>query len=89
MPALDESTFVKNFPTLDSKVNSRLNLLWFGCGTADGLIGVNRQFEAWLKSKDIHYTSEEIPDMAHVWPLWRQNLAEVAPLLFQSKPQSR
>jgi enterochelin esterase family protein len=43
---------------------------------------VNRQFKAWLKSKDIQFTDLEIPGYAHVWPLWRRNLAELAPLLF-------
>jgi len=27
----------------------------------------------------------EVPGYAHVWPLWRRNLAEFAPLLFQGK----
>jgi enterochelin esterase family protein len=58
---------------------------WIACGTDDGLNGVNRQFKAWLKSKDIQFTDVEIPGMAHVWPLWRQNLMELAPMLFQGK----
>jgi hypothetical protein len=53
--------------------------------TADGLIGVNRQFKDWLKSKDVKFTDVEVPDVAHVWPLGRQNLTELAPLLFLPK----
>lgn len=75
----------KNFPNLDSKANQQIRLLWIACGTADGLIGVNRQFKAWLDSKDIKVTYTEVPDIAHVWPLWRQNLTDLAPLLFQAK----
>jgi len=26
----------------------------------------------------------EVPDIGHVWPFWRQNLADFAPLLFQT-----
>ena len=28
-------------------------MLWIVCGTADGLIGVNRQFKDWLRSKNV------------------------------------
>jgi len=82
---LDPAVFEKNFPALDAKTNKQLKLLWIACGTDDGLIGVNRQFKTWLKSKDIQFTEVEVPGMAHVWPLWRQNLTEIAPLLFQKK----
>ncbi len=60
-------------------------MLWIVCGTADGLIGVNRQFKDWLNSKDVQFTEQEVPDMGHVWPLWRQNLTDMAPRLFQPK----
>jgi enterochelin esterase family protein len=80
---MEEADFVKNFPELSAKVNSQLKLLWIACGTEDGLNGVNNQFKAWLKARDIKFTGLEIPGFAHVWPLWRRNLAELAPQLFQ------
>jgi len=83
--ALDPGAMAKNFPNLDAKANQQIRLLWIACGTADGLIGVNRQFKTWLDSKDIKVTYIEVPEMAHVWPLWRQNLTDLAPLLFQAK----
>ena len=55
------------------------------CGTSDMLIGVNRQFKAYLDSKGLKHTFTEIPDQGHVWPLWRQNLADFAPLLFKQR----
>jgi enterochelin esterase family protein len=82
--AMEPADFEKNFPNLTAKSASQLKLIWMACGTEDGLIGVNRQFANWLKSKDIQFTDLEIPNYAHVWPLWRQNLAELAPLLFQT-----
>jgi enterochelin esterase family protein len=82
---MDEAAFAKNFPTLDAKANSQIRMLWIVCGTADGLIGVNRQFKTWLKAKNVNFTEQEVPDMAHVWPLWRQNLTDLAPRLFQPK----
>ncbi len=75
----------KNFPNLDAKANSQIRLLWIACGTADGLVGVNRQFRDWLNNRDIKLTYTEIPEIGHVWPLWRQNLTDLAPLLFQAK----
>jgi enterochelin esterase family protein len=79
---LNPEIIVRNFGTLDSKINSQVKLLWIVCGTADGLLGVNRQFKDWLKEKNIKFTESEVPDMAHVWPLWRQNLTDLAPMLF-------
>ena len=83
MRALDVSVFEKNFPALDAKANSQIKMLWLTCGTADSLIGVNRQFKDWLKSKNVRFTEEEAPDVGHVWPLWRRNLAEFAQKAFQ------
>ena len=82
---MDPAVFPKTFPTLDAKANSRIRMLWIVCGTSDGLIGVNRQFKDWLRSKDVHFTEQEVPDMAHVWPLWRQNVTDMVPRLFQPK----
>lgn len=82
---MDPALFAQTFPTLDGKANSQIRMLWIVCGTADGLIGVNRQFKDWLKSKGVQFTEQEVPDMAHVWPLWRQNLTDMAPRLFQPK----
>jgi enterochelin esterase family protein len=83
--SLDAAGMAKLFPALDAKSNSRIRLLWIACGTADGLIGVNRQFKQWLDSKDVKVTYTEVPDVAHVWPLWRQNLTDLAPLLFRNQ----
>ena len=68
-----------------AKANVQIRMLWIVCGADDGLLGVNRAFEEWLKAKNVKFTSAEVPGFAHVWPLWRQNLTEMAPLLFQAK----
>jgi enterochelin esterase family protein len=80
---LVESGLPVLFPKLDAKSNAQIKLLWIACGTTDVLIGVNRQFKAYLDSKGVMNTYKEYPDQGHVWPLWRQNLAEFAPLLFK------
>jgi len=80
---MDAGVFDKNFPNLDAKANSQIRLLWITCGTADSLIGVNRQFKDWLRSKHVQFAEEEVPDIGHVWPLWRQNLTWFAQRVFQ------
>jgi enterochelin esterase family protein len=75
--------FDQTFPSLDSKANSRLRLLWIACGTEDRLIDVNRTFREWLKSKSVEHAAIETPGL-HSWRVWRRNLASFAPLLFQN-----
>jgi enterochelin esterase family protein len=82
---IEPQAMPRNFPQLDAKANSQILLLWIACGTADNLVGVNRQFRDWLNAQDVKLTYIEIPDIGHVWPLWRQNLTDLAPLLFQAK----
>ena len=57
---------MKNFPNLDAKINSKVRMIWIVCGTADSLVGVNRQFKTWLTSKGVKFTSDEGPDVGHV-----------------------
>ena len=82
-PGIPSEIIDKDFASLNSKANSQIKLLWIVCGTADGLIGVNRQFKDWLTARNVKFTQAEVPDMAHVWPLWRQNLTDLAPQLFR------
>ena len=72
----------KTYPNLDEKANSQIKLLWIACGTEDNLITSNRKFREWLKGKGIHVTEIETPGM-HTWMVWRRNLSNFAPLLFQ------
>jgi enterochelin esterase-like enzyme len=74
--------FEKDFPGLDAKVNTQIRLLWIACGIEDQLITVNRRLRKWLKVKGVDHTDIETPGM-HTWMVWRRNLAEFAPLLFQ------
>ncbi|HLV89322.1 MAG TPA: alpha/beta hydrolase-fold protein [Candidatus Sulfotelmatobacter sp.] len=74
--------FDKTFPGLDAKANQQIRLLWIACGTEDGLIGPNRKFREWLKTKGVQHADIETPGM-HTWMVWRRNLAEFAPQLFR------
>jgi enterochelin esterase family protein len=72
------------FPKLDASASSQLKLLYITCGTEDRLIKFNRTFVDFLKSKQVNATLRETPG-AHTWMVWRRNLADFAPLLFQKK----
>jgi enterochelin esterase family protein len=80
---LPPDVFDKTFPALTAKANTSIRMLWLTCGTADGLVGINRQFKDWLRAKNIRFSEEEAPDVGHVWPYWRKNLAEFAQKVFQ------
>jgi len=80
---LDVAGLPRSFPSLDAAANSRLRLLWIACGTDDVLIGVNRQFKTYLDAQGVKVTYTEVPAVGHVWPFWRQSLADFAPLLFR------
>ena len=82
-PGIPSEIIDKDFANLTARSNSQIKLLWIVCGTADGLIGVNRQFKDWLTARNVKFTQQEVPDMAHVWPLWRQNLTDLSPQLFR------
>lgn len=61
-----------------------LRLLWIAVGTDEPLLQPNRDFIAWLKTKDMPVTQFETPGL-HTWMVWRNDLIHFAPLLFQPK----
>jgi enterochelin esterase family protein len=62
--------------------NSRLKLLWVGCGTEDSLFGASKGFSEWLTANNIKHTFRETSG-AHTWMVWRRYLNEISPLLFK------
>ena len=78
------TNFTAQFPTLDASANRQLRLLWIGCGREDRLIESNKQLCDWLQSKGVHYAWAEMAGV-HSFRVWRRDLAEFAPLLFQNK----
>ena len=57
-------------------------LIWFGCGRADGYFLANRQFHEWLAAKNIACVWHS-SDGGHEWPVWRDYLVQILPLLFK------
>lgn len=72
------------FPNLGASANSQLRLLYISCGADDSLIKFNRAFVDFLNTQQVHATLRETSG-AHTWTVWRRNLAEFLPLLFQKK----
>jgi enterochelin esterase-like enzyme len=73
------------FPNLDgSTANSQLRLFWISCGVDDRLLESNRKFVEFMKSRSVEVKLRETPG-AHTWMVWRRNLSEFAPMLFQKK----
>ena len=61
--------------------NAKFRLLWIGVGKDDFLRQRNEEFVAALKDKGIHH-EWVLSEGGHSWPVWREYLAEFAPLLF-------
>jgi enterochelin esterase-like enzyme len=85
---LGQDNYDPSFPGVTrqttAEINARLRLLWIACGTEDGLFPANQKFITWLKEKGLQPTAIQTPGM-HAWMVWRDNLTNFAPLLFQSK----
>lgn len=74
-------------PTAFADVNpkeAKLKLVWIACGTEDDLITPNRKLVGVLKGEGFNVTAVETPGM-HTWLVWRDNLRNFAPLLFQGR----
>jgi enterochelin esterase-like enzyme len=62
--------------------NKKLKLLWFACGKSDQLLESNRQFDKLLTEHGINHQFQEV-EGAHQWRVWRENLAQFEPMIFQ------
>ena len=67
--------------------NERVKLLWIGIGNQDTTVRFEtvKDFATMLEKAGIERTLRVYEGGAHTWPVWRNCLAEFAPLLFQGK----
>ncbi len=65
-----------------ASANGKLRLLWIACGQDDRLLPDNQRLDALLTEKQVKHSFVQTPG-AHAWPVWRRNLAEFAPKLFE------
>lgn len=64
------------------RVNEGLKLLWISIGGADFLLDENKTFVARLKEAGVRH-QWRLTEGGHSWPVWRDYLADFAPLLFR------
>ena len=62
-------------------LNSKLRLLWVGCGKQDFLYQANRNFVDMLNKKGVKVQFRET-EGSHVFSVWRNYLNETVPMLF-------
>lgn len=62
--------------------NEALSLLWIACGKDDFLLEENETFVAALEKSGVEH-EWLLTEGDHSWPIWRDYLAEFAPLLFR------
>jgi enterochelin esterase family protein len=71
------------YKAIDAKgAAKKFRLVWVSCGRQDFLFENNKQFVAGLSARGVPVTYRET-EGAHVWGVWRHNLRDVLPLLFQ------
>jgi enterochelin esterase-like enzyme len=88
-PVLEDGVLAQMFPALDAKANNQLKLLYVVCGTADDHLELTRQFRDFLAARKVTVNYVEVPDEGHVWPLWRQQLGEMAQMVFKPAGPAR
>ena len=78
------ANYAQEFPRADTNLNTQLRLLWVSCGDRDNLRTSDRGFYDWVTKRGVEAEWVEIPG-EHSFRVWRRNLADFAPLLFQEK----
>lgn len=64
--------------------NKKLHVFWWGAGTAEtGIFNSVKETRAAFDSAGIKYTYVEYPGLSHEWQIWRKQLNDFAPHLFQ------
>jgi enterochelin esterase family protein len=81
---LDTDATFKDALAAPDTLNSKLRLIWMSCGKQDFLYPANRQFADLLSGKGVHVKFQET-EGTHVWSVWRNNLAQTAPMLFPGR----
>lgn len=71
-----------DFEKVDPAVlDRRLQVLWISAGADDPALAGNQRADEYLQSKGVTHVFRSRPG-GHIWPVWQQDLAEFAPMLF-------
>ena len=68
------------------ETSPRLRLLWVSCGDQDFILNISQDFHASLSEKKVPHVWYLEPG-GHEWPVWKNDLYQLAQKLFQ--PTSR
>ncbi len=63
----------------------QLRLLWVSCGDRDNLMRISKRFHEDLEKMKVPHVWH-VDSGAHEWPVWKNDLYLLAPLLFRDKP---
>jgi enterochelin esterase-like enzyme len=83
-----EQAYPKFFGS-DAAAAKQLKLLWLGVGDGDFALNGTRALAEVLTKNNIKHSLVVRPGYRHEWRLWRQDLWEFAPLLFQDQTSKR
>ncbi len=62
----------------------RLRVLWISCGDMDRLMNASKAFQDSLDEKKVPHVWH-VDSGAHEWPVWKNDLYLLAPMLFRDK----
>lgn len=79
--AIPEESILEPVLSQPEMANGQLDLLWIACGKKDFVLDENRKLVAFLEESGIDHTWL-LTEGGHSWPVWRDYLAKLAPLLF-------
>jgi enterochelin esterase-like enzyme len=74
--------YAKDFPSLSASDAAKIKVLWISCGKDDHLLPTDEKVRDFIQSKGIKVEWVETPGH-HQWQVWRRNLINFAPQLFQ------
>jgi len=77
-----DTNLAKAYPALDPRMNSQYKLVYFSCGTEDGLMDGSIALKSYLDGKGVKSEFVRMPGR-HVWQVFRRSFAAFALRLFQ------
>jgi enterochelin esterase family protein len=83
--AVHRTNMVERYPVLKNPklLNRRLKVFYHACGRTDFLFKPNKQLVDNLAAAGIRHIFREM-EGGHIWPVWKQCLAEILPLLSEA-----
>jgi enterochelin esterase-like enzyme len=68
--------------------STKLRLLWLSCGDVDRLMSSSKAFHTSLEEKKVPHVWH-VDSGPHDWPVWKNDLYLLSPMLFRDKPTGK